>query len=384
MNVLVLSHLYPNPISNMYGSFVHNQACFLKEHCQIEVVAPVPWFPLPGFGLWSAYRRVPRREVLDGIEVRHPRRFALPRRIFFTKLWRFHLKALLNTVEGVPDIIHAHCAYPDGLAAVEYSRQIGCPVVISVHGHDVRELPAANSRWRTLIARALGQAAAVIVSSRDVRERVRALGVEEGRIHSIPQGVDCQQFKMENARSPGEGGWRILYVGRYDPRKGIGVLLQAMPLVRRRADVRLQLVGGSAASGTAADYRRQVSALQLADCVEFVPEQPHDQIAKFMAAADLFVLPSFYDSFGIALIEAMACGLPVVATRCGGPEDIVDPAVGRLVAVGDAEDLAAGILAVLENYDRYDREAIRQQAEARYDYRQVAAQIHALYEDVLR
>ena len=97
-----------------------------------------------------------------------------------------------------------------------------------------------------------------------------------------------------------------------------------------------------------------------------------------MAAADLFVLPSFYDSFGIALIEAMACGLPVVATRCGGPEDIVDPAVGRLVAVGDAEDLAAGILAVLENYDRYDREAIRQQAEARYDYRQVAAQIHAL------
>ena len=250
--------------------------------------------------------------------------------------------------------------------------------------NDVRELPAANSRWRTLIARALGQAAAVIVSSRDVRERVRALGVEEGRIHSIPQGVDCQQFKMENARSPGEGGWRILYVGRYDPRKGIGVLLQAMPLVRRRADVRLQLVGGSAASGTAADYRRQVSALQLADCVEFVPEQPHDQIAKFMAAADLFVLPSFYDSFGIALIEAMACGLPVVATRCGGPEDIVDPAVGRLVAVGDAEDLAAGILAVLENYDCYDREAIHRQAEARYDYRRVAAQIYALYEDVLR
>ena len=118
MNVLVLSHLYPNPISNMYGSFVHNQLRFLKDYCQVEVVAPVPWFPLPGFGLWSAYRRVPRREVLDGIEVRHPRRFALPRRIFFTKLWRFHLKALLNAVEGVPDIIHAHCAYPDGLAAV--------------------------------------------------------------------------------------------------------------------------------------------------------------------------------------------------------------------------------------------------------------------------
>ena len=90
----------------------------------------------------------------------------------------------------------------------------------------------------------------MIVCSRDVRERVRALGVEEGA-HSFDsprRGLPAIQG-WRTARSPGEGGWRILYVGRYDPRKGIGVLLQAMPLVRRRADVRLQLVGGSAASG---------------------------------------------------------------------------------------------------------------------------------------
>ena len=85
MKVLLLSHLYPNVISKLSGSFVHNQARFLQDHCQLEVVAPVPWFPLPGFGLWSAYRHVPRCEVLDGIEVRHPRRFAVPRRIFLAE-----------------------------------------------------------------------------------------------------------------------------------------------------------------------------------------------------------------------------------------------------------------------------------------------------------
>ena len=102
-----------------------------------------------------------------------------------------------------------------------------------------------------------------------------------------------------------------------------------------------------------------------------------------MAASDLVVLPSFYDSFGIVLIEAMACGLPVVATRCGGPQEMVDDPVGRLVAVGDPEDLADGIQAVIDGYRRYDRELIRRRAEERYDYREVAARIHALYGEVL-
>ena len=80
---------------------------------------------------------------------------------------------------------------------------------------------------------------------------------------------------------------------------------------------------------------------------------------EVMADADLFVLPSFYDSLGIVLIEAMACGVPVVATRCGGPEDIVDDKVGRLAAVGSAESLAEAIDEVLNGYDQFDRTVLR-------------------------
>ncbi len=384
MNVLITSRLYPSSSLPTRGTFVHEQARFLGAQCRVEVVSPTPFsLPAGGFGRWAAYARIPRTELLDGLEIRYPRYLSLPRRLLFSQAWRLYLAALKGAVRTRPDLIHAHLAYPDGLAAVEYARQLGCPVVISVHGHDVREIPEAKASWRSLVSRALGQATAVIASSRDMRERVRALGVEDRRIHAIPQGVDCRMFRI-GRRAGGEDGWRVLYVGRYDPRKGLDVLLEAMHRVRQqRGDVQLQLVGGSPLSGTAAAYGRTIADLGLADCVELVDEQPHEEIPRFMAEADLFALPSYYDSFGVVVAEAMACGLPVVATRCGGPEELVEAGSGKLVAVGDAEDLAAGILAVIEGYGRYDRPAIRRRAEGLWDYRGIAARIHALYEEIL-
>lgn len=384
MKVLVLSHLYPNPIANMSGRFVHNPLRLLKEHCQIEVISPVPWFPLPGFGLWSAYRRVPRVAVLDGIRVQYPRRFALPRRMLFTKLWRFHLRALLNSIGHVPDIIHAHCAYPDGRAAIEYGAQIGRPVVITVHGSDIKILPQIKPQWRQLIVEALTRAAAVVAVSQELRRAVVQLGVSADRVFCIPNGVDCRLFSATGARPPGKEGWRLLYVGRFVEAKGLRVLLAALAQVRSQGrDVSLTLVGGHPATGTAHSFLPQVATLNLSAHVSFEDAVPWEDLPQYMAAADLFVLPSFSEGLTTSLVEAMACGLPVIATRCGGPEEVVHEEVGRLVAVGDAEDLAAGILAVLDGYDGYDREAIRRQAEARYDYRRVAARIHALYEEVL-
>ena len=384
MKVLVTSRLYPSSPLPTRGTFVHEQARFLNTHCRVEVVSPTPFsLPLRGLGRRAVYARIPGSELLDGLEIRYPRYLSLPRRLLFSQAWRFYLAALKGAVRTRPDLIHAHLAYPDGLAAVEYARQLGCPVVISVHGHDVREIPEARASWRALVARALGQATAVIASSGDIRERVRALGVEDGRIRAIPQGVDCRLFRI-GKRAGGEGGWRVLYVGRYDPRKGLDVLLEAMHRVRQhRGDVRLQLVGASPLGGTAAAYGRTIDDLGLGDCVELVDEQPHEEIPRFMAEADLFALPSYYDSFGVVVAEAMACGLPVVATRCGGPEELVEEGSGRLVAVGDAEDLAAGILAVIEGYGRYDRPAIRRRAEGLWDYRGIATRIHALYEEIL-
>ena len=386
MKVLVASHLYPSSFSLTSGSFVHNQVRFLSAHCSIRVVSPTPWFPsLPGFGRWSGYGRVKRREIRDGVEVKRPSYLTLPRRMVFGRAWRSHLAALRRATDSPPDLIHAHCAYPDGLAAVHYGERLGAPAVITVHGHDIRDLGGSTSPWRKLVVEALDRAALVIANGPDLYERMRELGISTHKMEIIPNGVDCEVFDSDFRRRPGERGWHLLYVGRFTEQKGVGVLLQAMAILRqKRDDVRLTLIGGGEKTGRAAVFYRQTEALGLRDCVEFFDEVPWSQIPRYMNAADVFVLPSFYESFGLVLVEAMACGLPLVATRCGGPNNLVEQGTGLLVGVDDAEDLARGVEEVLKTYAHYDRRAIRRRAREKYDYRQVAARIYGGYKTVLK
>ena len=384
MNVLISSHLYPSCLSQLAGSFVHNQVRFLKEHCHIESIVPTPWFPLPGFGRWSAYRKTAARERMDGVEVRRPRYVTYPRRFMLAAAWRSYLKALKGASDHVPDVIHAHCAYPDGLAAVHYGRSIGRPVVITVHGHDMKDL-SRHPRWRSLIREALQGADAVIAVSEELARLVEEVGeVARSRVKRIPNGVDCSLFGFDGKRRAGENGWNILYVGRFDPAKGIGLLLEASAtLIAQGRDLQVRLVGGGTSTGKGEEFRRQAHELGIADKVTFVDEVAWQDIARHMAAADLFVLPSFSEGFPLVIVEALASGLPVVATRCGGPEEVVGEGVGRLAAVGDAADLQRQIAHVIDHYDSYDRASIRQLAEEQFDYSKIALRIKSVYDEVV-
>ncbi len=381
VNVLVASHLYPGPLSQIYGSFVHNQVRFLQTHCDLRVVAPTPWFPLPGWGRWSAYGDVPAQELRDGVEVLRPRYVTLPRRILLGRAWRSYLAALVRSTPVIPDVIHAHCAYPDGRAAVEYGRRIDRPVVITVHGHDIKDLAQKRTSWRRLVVEALDGAALVIAVSQDLRQRILDLGIPAAKVEVIPNGVDGALFQGSRKRHPGEDGWRLLYVGRLEEAKGVGVLLSALARLRQhRTDWRLTLIGGNPFTGDAQTFRRQSAELGLEDCVEFLDEVSWTEVPAHMQEADVFLLPSFSEGLPLAMLEAMASGLPVISTRCGGPEEAIDPETGLLVEVADVAGLEAAIETMLDGYSRYDRERIHTRTVERYDYRRVAERIYKLYD----
>ncbi len=167
-------------------------------------------------------------------------------------------------------------------------------------------------------------------------------------------------------------------MGALAEKKGHVHLLEALALVRRRREAELDIVGdGELRSG----LRARAAELGLLDAVRFHGELPKEEVARLMAQADLFVLPSLHETFGCVLIEAMASGLPSVATRVGGVPEVLPPEAGPLVAPRDPEALAEAIEATLEQ--QFDPAELHRRAEDDYGYEAFADRWSAVYEELL-
>ncbi len=380
MKLLILSHLYPHRASHTSGIFVHHQALTLAAKAQVQVVAPTPWWPFP-WGIWGRRSQSPRYEIVDGVPLHRPRFLALPRRWCFHRQWRRYEAAVKRVVTEPPDVIHAHCAYPDGYVAQRLGKLWNRPVYITVHGYDVHELPKLNPRWRALISEALTGADRVVSVSDELAGGVLEMGVREERVLRLPNGVDCDLFppRAERKRRVPQ----ILFVGRFQQSKGLGVLLEAIDLLNDgKRQFRLRCVGGNTLH-PAAPFNQQARLLGIHGLIGFDDEVPWLQIPQVMAGADLLVLPSLSEGMPLVLLEAMAAGLPVVATRCGGPSEIVDDAWGELVEPGDAIQLAAALARVIDNLSAYDSVELQQRARRTYDHRTLAERLHGDYDEML-
>lgn len=394
MNVLVVSRLYPRSNDPVVGIFVEEEVRELSRHCELRVISPLPWFPpLQPFSRWYAYSQVPRREIRAGVEVLRPRTFLLPRNLLFPLMgFTFYLslrRYVRELREEFPiDLIHGHTAYPDGFAAVLLGQALGRPTVVTLHGGDV------NLYFRRFSGRvqgvwAISHADRVIAASSSLRRTV----VDEHRadaekITVIPSGVDVDRFRpmprgeAETVLGLDKGIPRILYVGAVTRSKGIDHLLRAFARINLATDdpAQLLLIG----DGNYADPAQVLAdELGIGQYVTFVGKRPNDEIPLWINACDVLVLPSLSEGLGVVLIEAMACGKPVVATVCGGPEDIVTPQTGILVPPGDDIALADALIAVLADDHRFSAQAIRAYAADNYAYEKVGARLVELYQQVV-
>jgi glycosyltransferase involved in cell wall biosynthesis len=278
-----------------------------------------------------------------------------------------------------PDIVHAHVALPAGLAGALMKRLLGVPLVITEHTSPfsllMRNRVAAFATRVALLA-----ADRVIAVSRSLHAEILAYPKLRRQVDIVPNVVDVRAFARE--RVARASGFRLLFVGEMETRrKGVEYLLRAMSLLRERGlDVCLDLVGGGRHEEM---YRGMAAKLGLSAMCRFHGAVPHDRVASLMADVDLFVLPSLAETFGVVLVEAMAAGLPVVATRCGGPEEVVTPDVGVLVEPADSESLADALADILGRLDEFPSEHLRRAAEERYGQKSVAARMVDLYKEVI-
>jgi teichuronic acid biosynthesis glycosyltransferase TuaC len=390
--VLVLSRNYPNDAQKLLGLWVRQIVAGSTAICDPKVVAPVPWAPrVPG--LPEGYRRfqgIARRSDDDGVEVLRPRLVVGPGSTLAATEAASYTAAVSRTVARLRrtfpfDLVHAHFTYPDGVAAVLLGRRYGVPVVITEQAPWRPWLDAAPLVRRQAVWAARRCAFHVAISSA-VRASIEHHTGPSARLRVIPDAVDDSVFVL-----PANGARRIdgqlLFVGAIRRVKGVDVLLRSLRLLADRGrDVSLRLVGEGHFERYARDQehvRSLTTELGLEDRVEFVGRKPLAELVGELQQSAALVLPSRAESLGMVLVEALACGTPVVATRCGGPEDIVDESVGTLVPPEDPVALAGGIERVLDREPEFERASLREHVLCRFGLDSVIGRYADLYEEAL-
>lgn len=264
------------------------------------------------------------------------------------------------------DCIDGHYIYPDGFAAVLLAKYFGLPVVLSARGTDINLLPTFRL-VRKMIKWTLSRADAVVAVSDALKRELLRLGVEEARIHVIPNGVDVARFQPApagEARSklglPADG-WVVVSVGTLVPSKGHELVIRALNRLRERhRDLQLYILGEGAHRGYLEDL---VAQLGLRDNVHLIGKRPNEELRYWFSAATVACLASAREGWPNVVTESLACGTPVVATRVGGiPEILHSDDLGVLVDQ-NLESLVAGLQYALDK--AWDRPAIARRTGAR-------------------
>ena len=258
-----------------------------------------------------------------------------------------------------PSVILATWAFPDGFAAVLIGRMIGLPVVIKVHGSDV-ESHDVKGQTRRMSLWGLKGASKVISVSSYLKEKLIEHGVERDKVAVVYNGVDSKLFcRQDRASLRVELGMEpdrktILFVGNLKEDKGLFDLLDALTYETcRRLNLKLIIIGDGPLRHR---LQQLIKARALGDIVQMLGRKVPIEIAKWMNAVDCLCLPSHHEGVPNVILEALSCGVPVLATQVGGIPEVVSMANGILVQPQRPEELANGISNIFKRV--WDRSAI--------------------------
>lgn len=394
MNVFVLPSWYPNARQPMAGLFARDQALALalaRPDWQVTV------------GLWGHHDgalsvRNPRDSLRAlAWRLRTPpqwRQDAAPMyevltpRLSWTLTWagggvRGLLSASRRNLEqteahlGPVQMVHAHVGFPAGWIAAQLAAERDLPYVLTEHMSPFPFPALADAKGKPLPAlrQAFDRAAATVAVSSALAERLRSCGLRCDAV--IPNAVDETRFPPAHT----DPSRRVLFtLGALVPQKGMDVLLHAfaqMPPLSQPVELH---IGGDGPERAA--LLSLAVSLGVAGRVNFLGALRPEQTPAHFAVCDAFVLASHHETFGVVLAEALMSGKPVVATRCGGPEDIVTATNGRLVPPADPAALALALYELLQAPQAFDAAALRADAVARFGLHAVGERLAALCEQV--
>ena len=382
--VLVLPSWYPSRIYPVSGIFVQDQVREISKKYDVAVLYP-RWIGCrdlwrPKLGLRS------KIEAEDGLVVCReqalvllPHQFKLGYDLYFLAAKRGFEKLL--SIWGKPDVIHAHVVLPAGWAASILGRQYQVPVVLTEHsGPFSMHLRSKGQKY--LVRKTLDHVDRVLAVSPTLEREIRSF-YQESEIRVVGNIIRTDFFSPLNGTPEMRGPRKVRFFSAalLNKRKGIHYLIEAMHLLAGWGVTSIELIIGG--DGPARhELEKMAKDLGIADRCSFLGMLTPLEVRNWIRQCDVFVLPSLGETFGIVLGQAMACGKPVIATRCGGPEFVVTEETGLLVEGANASALAEAMHQFVTGKATFDPGLIRKSIINRFGENTFLRKISKVYEEV--
>ncbi len=387
MHILIIPSWYPEYPDDIGGSFFREQALALaRSGCRVGVIslAQLSLLQWPGifkqqFGTftqndcgiptyyWRGIRWVPLLRPLN--------------RLSLTQQGMRLYKKYVDK-HGKPNILHAHSLIYGGVIAHTINKKAGIPFVVTEHSSSY----ASNSiqlSEKAAVKKIVKNASCRLAVSESFTELLQDyFGIETGEWNCVPNLVSnlFTDFKKENIETTGLE-FTFLTVALLSKNKAIDNLICAFEHAFKNVPHVTLHIGGDGPERKRLEQLADDSG--IGDRIHFLGLLTREQVAHEMAAADAFVLPSKYETFGVVLVEALAMGKPVIATRCGGPESIVRPEDGHLVPVDDIHALSSAMRQLHRDIATYNSMEIRQACLDRFSETAVTTKLKSIYEQIL-
>jgi len=371
-NILIISSSYPSLQNPQKGIFVKERAKILQKTNTVYLVAvevdynsPISFFKY----------KINKSTSNDFTELKLVVNRSLPiyNQINFLFIAAKEINKMVKKYNI--QIIHCQLSFPAGFIGYLLNVINGTPFVITEHASNFTAFLKRRMLFKFLIKRALTKADRIIAVSNNLKDSI--LKYIKNKIVVIPNFVEIDKFSIISKQNT---KWQIGFLGLLDTkRKGLDILLNSLADITN-LDYTLHIGG----SGKLFDYYQNLAKkLNIhKNCVFYKSILP-ENTPEFFLKLHFFILPSFNESFGIVLLEAMSSGIPVIATKCGGPEEFVTNEVGLIVERGNTESLTQAIKDMITNYENYDKNVIRSYVKENFSAEIYSKKINEIYSEII-
>lgn len=342
MRIAIVTAWYPSHKNPLYGIFVQNQAKALSEHCSVTVLL-LNWSLIP----YVRYRNEGKVRVIEKGDFYFPNASELLLNFWASQYVRF-FKTIHESEKF--DLIHCHDHY-GAFVCEKIKKQVSIPFICTIHNSNIMNDKLVG--WKkAYLPRILNKADKVVSVGRKLANVLE----EKYRINDvsvIPNYIDTNTFSIQENHEVND--FRFIFIGGLEQHKGILELIEAFH-VAKLPETSLHIIGSGILEN---DVRSLIEEYQLEETVHLYGDVPNDELPYHYNASDVCVSVSEYETFGIAILEAMACGLPILYTSSGGPDEIVNELSGVQIKDRSINSIAEGLRQIKNDIDQFDKMKIR-------------------------